>query len=44
MANQKSGYGKKPWWYWALAYLVVGGVVYALIYFLFLKSSNGSIY
>lgn len=37
----KGGYGKKPWWYWLLIYVVVGGAVYALIYMLFLKSNGG---
>lgn len=27
-------YGKRPWWHWLLLYLVVGGLVYLLIYYL----------
>jgi hypothetical protein len=27
------GYGKRPWWFWALVYVVVGGIVYAGIYY-----------
>ncbi len=41
---QKKGYGKRPLWQWILLYIVVAGVVYALIWFLFLRSSGGSGY
>ena len=37
--NQK-GYGKRPMWQWILIYIVVGAVVYGLIYYLFLNGSN----
>lgn len=30
------GYGKRPLWQWLLIYLIIGGIIYALIYFLFL--------
>lgn len=33
MAEEKSGYGKRPLWQWILIYLVVGGIVYGVIYF-----------
>lgn len=35
MDEEKSayGYGKKPLWQWVLLYVVVGGVIYALIYY-----------
>ncbi len=38
----KGGYGKKPTWFWIVLYLVVGAVVYFLIYYFFL--SDGSAY
>jgi hypothetical protein len=38
----KSGYKKGPWWFWVLVYLVVAGIVYAVIYFLFIhKAASG---
>lgn len=33
------GYGKRPWWYWLLVYVVAGGLIYALIYLLWQPSS-----
>jgi hypothetical protein len=39
-----NGYGKRPLWHWILIYIVVGGLIYLLIY-LFLFSNgddNGS--
>ena len=36
------GYGKHPWWQWLLIYLVVAGIVYAIVYFLFFAHSGGS--
>ena len=38
----KSGYGKRPLWQWVLIYLIVGGAVYAAIYyFMGHKSASG---
>jgi len=34
MAEEKSGYGKRPLWQWILMYLIVGGVIYGVIYFI----------
>ncbi len=32
------GYGGKPWWFWALVYVVIGAVVYyAIYYFVYAK-------
>lgn len=36
------GYGKRSAWQWILIYIVVAGVVYALIYYLFFKGDSGS--
>jgi hypothetical protein len=35
MDQEKSGYGygKRPVWQWVLMYLVVGGIIYALVYY-----------
>ncbi|MDD4989377.1 MAG: hypothetical protein PHV42_03040 [Candidatus Pacebacteria bacterium] len=35
MTEQKygSGYGKRPVWQWVLIYLVIGGIVYGIIYY-----------
>jgi len=35
------GYGKKPLWQWVLIYLVVGGIIYALIYYFYLSKKGG---
>lgn len=39
---QKYSYGKKPWWYWLIIYLIVAGLVYLAVYYLFF--AGGSIY
>jgi len=36
MAYEKGygkGYGKRPLWQWILIYLIIGGIVYAVIYY-----------
>lgn len=33
MAAYSKGYGKRPLWQWILIYLVIGGIVYFLIYY-----------
>lgn len=38
------GYGKKPLWQWVVIYLVVGGIIYALVYYLFLAKKRGYSY
>ena len=37
----KSAYGKRPMWQWLLLYLAVGGIVYGLIYLLFMRDGGG---
>lgn len=37
MADDKKGYGKRPLWQWIVIYLIIGGIVYGVIYFLFLN-------
>jgi hypothetical protein len=34
------GYGKRPLWQWLLVYLIVGGAIYFLIYYFFLRDSG----
>lgn len=37
-----SGYGKRPLWQWILIYVIVGGIVYFLVYyFVFAKKGYG---
>jgi hypothetical protein len=37
MEEQKSGYGygKRPLWQWVLIYLIVGGLIYGVVYYFF---------
>lgn len=39
-APEKSGYGKRPWWFWVLLYVVIGGILYAGIYYFFLQNGG----
>lgn len=36
-----AGYGKRPLWQWVLIYLVVGGVIYGVVYYV-IAARNGS--
>jgi hypothetical protein len=39
--TEESGYGKRPMWQWVLIYLVIGAIVYGLIYYFVLgKKGN----
>lgn len=38
---EKSGYGKRPMWQWILLYIIIGGIVYYLVYALFLGNKGG---
>ena len=40
---QKKGYGKRPLWQWIALYVVVGGIIYAAVWYFFLRSSGVSI-
>lgn len=41
-AQNSGGYGKRPLWQWILIYLIIGGIVYGLIYyFVFAGNDNG---
>lgn len=39
-APKTSTYGKRPLWQWILLYLVIGGIIYAGIYYFFLKNKG----
>ncbi|HZQ29679.1 MAG TPA: hypothetical protein VFA93_01205 [Patescibacteria group bacterium] len=32
-------YGKRPLWQWILIYVVIGGIIYAAVYFFVLKKN-----
>jgi len=36
----KSAYGKRPLWQWITLYIIIGIIVYGLIYYLFLNKHN----
>lgn len=44
MAEKSYGYGKRPLWQWVLIYLIVGGIVYGLIYYFVLAKNGGYSY
>jgi hypothetical protein len=35
------GYGKRPIWQWILLYLVVGGIIYLIVYMVFFRDADG---
>ncbi|MBI4119517.1 MAG: cupredoxin domain-containing protein [Parcubacteria group bacterium] len=39
--NYSQGYGKRPLWQWMVIYVIVGAVVYGLIYYFFFSGSGG---
>ncbi|MDD5464684.1 MAG: hypothetical protein PHP62_06055 [Candidatus Moranbacteria bacterium] len=40
----KSGYGKRPLWQWIVIYLVIGAVVYGLVYYFVFAKKGGYSY
>ena len=40
----QNGYGKRPVWQYLLLYLIIGGVLYFLVYYLFFYSKSGKSY
>lgn len=38
---ENKSYGKRPLWQWIIIYLVIGGVIYAAIYYFFLAGKVG---
>lgn len=41
MDEQKGGYGKRPLWQWIVIYLIIGGVIYGLIYYFAIAKRGG---
>lgn len=39
--EKKTSYGKRPLWQWILIYLVVGVILYALVYFFYISKRGG---
>lgn len=39
--NKKGSYGKRPLWQWIILYLIIGAVVYGLIYYFVLAKNTG---
>lgn len=37
----EKGYGKRPAWQWVVLYLIVGAIVYGLVYYFFMSSGSG---
>lgn len=38
---EEKAYGKKPLWQWILIYVVIGGIIYGLIYYFVLAGKGG---
>lgn len=32
-APNQNSYGKRPLWQWVILYLIIGGIIYALLYY-----------
>lgn len=39
--DDKNGYGKRPLWQWVLIYLIIGAVIYGLIYYFLIANKGG---
>ena len=39
--TQKGSYGKRPMWQWIAIYLVIGAVIYGLIYYFMFAGKGG---
>lgn len=39
--NYSKGYGKRPFWQWVVLYLIIGGIIYAAVYYFFLAPKGG---
>lgn len=37
-----TGYGKRPLWQWIILYIIIGVIVYGLIYLIFFQKSGVS--
>lgn len=44
MADEYSkGYGKRPLWQWVLIYIIIGGIIYAAVYYFVLAKKGYSL-
>ncbi|MBI4096915.1 MAG: hypothetical protein HY428_00675 [Candidatus Levybacteria bacterium] len=41
MAEKKYAYGKRSLWQWIVIYLVIGGLIYAVLYYFVLGKKGG---
>jgi len=39
-STYKDGYGKRPFWQWVIIYVVIGIIVYGIIYYLVFTNSG----
>ncbi|HEX8946667.1 MAG TPA: hypothetical protein VF829_00420 [Candidatus Paceibacterota bacterium] len=39
--KQRGDYDKRPVWQWVLLYIVIGGIIYAIVYYLFIAPGGG---
>ncbi len=39
--NKTGSYGKRPMWQWVLIYIVIGGIIYGLIYYFVFAKKGG---
>ncbi len=40
-SDKSYGYGKRPLWQWVFIYVVIGGIIYGLIYYFVLAKNGG---
>lgn len=40
--KSNKGYGKRPLWQWIVIYVIIGAVVYGLIYLIFFRHGGGT--
>ncbi|HSW48425.1 MAG TPA: hypothetical protein VLG67_05095 [Candidatus Saccharimonadales bacterium] len=40
--TKSNGYGKRPMWQWILIYLIIGGLIYAAVYYFLYANKGGS--
>lgn len=38
--SKKSGYAKRPLWHWVALYLIIGGILYLMVYYFLLKGNG----
>lgn len=41
MAEKNDGYGKRPMWQWIVIYLVIGAIIYGVVYYFFFANKGG---